>query len=367
MRCLPVLRAVTCVVGACGVAACVFAPAAAALPAQASFALRPVKYDPALPQTKSYFIFAAQRGAMLSGRVRVTNVGAVTGTVYLYAVDATTGQTGGAVYLARGNPRLDTGSWIRLAIGKAVLRRGQSLIVPFTVQIPQRARAGDHLGGIVAENAQITGSSGPGKGAALQIRIRHLTIAAVQVTLPGRQLKHVAATGVNAGGSRNYQQLFLHLRNQGTVMVKPHALLVVRNATGLLVLDRSIQFDTFLPQTQIAYPVFLRKALTPGTYHATITLTNGSGLPGYRTGKAASSPQTTRTFTFTIPSLAYNQVFGNPNGTSQTQAPTARAQKPASRPAVNLTMLALVLRTALAAAVAGLAVLIVRRRPLTRP
>jgi hypothetical protein len=247
-----------------------------------------------------------------------------------------------------------------------VLRPGQSVIVPFVVRVPGRVRAGDHLGGIVAENAQLTGSTGHGKGAALQIRIRHLTIAAVQVSLPGRQIKHVTATGVNAGGQNNYQQLFLHLRNQGTVMVKPHALLAVHSSAGRLILKRSIQFDTFLPQTQISYPVFLRKALTPGTYHATVTLTNGSGLPGYRIGLSSSSPRTTRSFTFIVSGRSYTQVFGNPNGTTQTQAPKARVQKPSSRAAVNVTMLTLVLVAALSA-LAALAVVIVHWRPLTRP
>jgi len=223
-------------------------------------------------------------------------------------------------------------------------------------------RAGDHLGGIVAENAHVTGSTGHGKGAALQIRIRHLTIAAVQATLPGRQVKHVTATGVNAGGQNNYQQLFLHLRNQGTVMVKPHTLLVVHNSTRRLILHRSMQFDTFLPRTQISYPVFLRKALAPGIYHATITLTNGSGLPGYRTGlSTSSSPQTTRSFTFTVSARSYTQVFGNPNGTTQTRAPLARVQKPSSQAAVNVTMLTLVGLAALAG-LAGLAGVVVRRR-----
>src|SRR5712692_8220053 len=143
MRCSLVLRAVTSLVISCGIAACVFASVAAATSAQASFALQPVTYDPALPQTKSYFIFAAHRGETLYGKAKVTNVGAMTGTAYLYAVDATTGQTGGAVYLARGKPRLDVGGWIRLAIRKAVLRPGQSVIVPFVMRVPGRVRAGD--------------------------------------------------------------------------------------------------------------------------------------------------------------------------------------------------------------------------------
>src|SRR5213080_1886070 len=75
------------------------------------FALQPVYYDPSNALTKSYFIFDSKPGAVVKSSVRVTNVGTEKGNVSLYPVDATTGQTSGAVYLNRDDPRKDVGAW----------------------------------------------------------------------------------------------------------------------------------------------------------------------------------------------------------------------------------------------------------------
>src|SRR5436305_13555490 len=91
------------------------ATAAKAAPKAPSFALRPLKYDPALPATKSYFVLDTQPGATITDKIRVSNVGNRAGRLKLYAVDATTGQTSGTVYKNGTAPRRDAGAWIRLA------------------------------------------------------------------------------------------------------------------------------------------------------------------------------------------------------------------------------------------------------------
>ena len=58
----------------CG-AAVAFAHSAAAAAGEASFALKPVTYDPALLATKSYFVLAARPGAVIAEHVRIVNIG----------------------------------------------------------------------------------------------------------------------------------------------------------------------------------------------------------------------------------------------------------------------------------------------------
>src|SRR5437764_8550016 len=103
----------------CGAA--VVSPAYAEGPQDASFALKPLKYDPALTATKSYFILATRRGAVIKDQIRVVNSGGKKGTAYLYPVDATTGQTSGAVYLSRQSARTDVGAWITLSRSRVTL------------------------------------------------------------------------------------------------------------------------------------------------------------------------------------------------------------------------------------------------------
>jgi hypothetical protein len=275
--------------------ALVLAAPAAALVGESSFSLRPLKFDPTVPATKSYFILRLRPGQKISARFVVSNVGTRSGTAFLYPVDATTGQTSGAVYLSRTARRRDVGSWITLGVSRIRLAPGERRVVSFSLRVPVGGlRPGDHLGGIVVENARLTTGR---RSSPLQINIRHLTIDAVQVKLPGRDVRTVAIGSVVAGGAHGYQRLFIRLRNGGTAMLKPSGKLTVSDSTGGQVADERFQLDTFLPQTQIDYPVLLPgQELAPGSYRATVTLTFGD--------KTIS-----RTFPLGVTRDQYRQVF----------------------------------------------------------
>jgi hypothetical protein len=294
------------VLGAALLGAFAVATPASATPGAAVFALVPQHYDPALNATRSYFVAVAGPGTTFQNSVRVRNTGTASGTALLYAVDATTGQTSGAVYLDRSRPRRGVGAWITLGASSVALGPGQSQLVPITVHVPRGAHPGDHLGGIVAENAALTQATGHG---ALQIKIRHLTIAAVEVQVPGDAATRFDATGVRAGGEHGYQYVYLHLTNQGALTTKPTGQLLISSADGKPVATRSLKLDTFLPGTAIDYPVLLPKeALSPGKYRATIDLTYAAIALGYRSPDGPAQA-ISRSFDFTVSSKQYTTVF----------------------------------------------------------
>lgn len=289
-------------------------PTAHADGGQAQFGLQPVLYDPSNLLTKSYFIFDSKPGTVVKSQVRVINSGTAKGSVSLYPVDATTGQTSGAVYLNKDDPRKDVGTWVSLTTQQLTLNPGQSQIVSFQVTVPASVRSGQHLGGIVAENLTPAGSTptpnaDKNKGT-IQINIKNLTIIAVQVNLPGTSVEQMAASGIQVGGEGGYQRLLVGLSNTGSVMLKPSGTLQVTNAQGQSVGNFSLKLDTFLPQTSINYPVAVTgAALGVGDYHATLNLSYGHGQALHYTT------------TFSISQQQLTQVFGS----SQTQAPTASA------------------------------------------
>ena len=288
-------------------AASTFAPAA--LAGQPSFALRPVRYDPQIPATKSYFVLDPVPGTTVRSSVRVTNVGNREGVVRLYPVDGTTGQTSGAVYLAGRDRKRDVGAWITLGAHRLMLRPGQSAVVPFTVRIPVGVRGGDHLGGIVGENAALTSG---GKGA-LEVKIRHLTIAAVLVRLPGTPVAGLNVTRAEAVGGNGYQYVKLDVANSGTIMMKPVGTLTLRTADGKRVASRTIALDTFLPRTHISYPVVLpRRVLQPGRYVASVTFAYGNRVLGV--GDGVGGPlRLQRTLAFQVnPSQTASVYVGAP-------------------------------------------------------
>jgi hypothetical protein len=315
-------------VTATAVLCCLLVRPAIAGTGEASFALNPFHYDPALRATKSYFVAVAPPGATIENSVRVINTGTRTGTAYLYAVDATTGQTSGAVYFDRRIPRRDVGAWISLQAQAVTLAPNESKVISFVVHVPRDARPGDHLGGIVAENAQLTQASAKG---ALQIKIRHLTIVAVEVQVPGPPVVGFEVSGVRAGGEHGYQDMYIHFRNLGTLTMKPVGTLLVSNPGGKVVAVRHFRLDTFLPRTEIDYPLLLpRQALSPGHYEATVKVSYGSRALGYRRSDG-SVHRLSRSFSFNVSADQYATVFKG----------VAPVTKPAATPRSGSTLMQL--------------------------
>jgi hypothetical protein len=256
-----------------------------------------VSSTPGTPASASYFVFGGQPGGTIADKVRVTNTGTVRGTAALYAVDATTGQTSGAVYLSRTAPKQEVGAWVTLSVAQVTLNPGQSQTIAFQVAVPQSARPGQHLGGIVAENSAMQQAS---NGGSVQINIQQLSIIAVQINLPGTLVEQLTAQQVTPGGEHSYQVLYVGLHNTGTQMIKPYGTLQIADGEGHTLKTMQLKLDTFVPQTAIEYPVYVPgQALGVGQYQATLTLQ-------YGTGKVLHY-----TTTFAITQDNLQQVFGS--------------------------------------------------------
>ena len=100
-----------------------------------------------------YYVFDSGPATTVRGRVRIANLGDRTGVARLDTVDAATGATTGAVYRSRDDQRWDVGAWTTLERATVRLAPNHSAFVDFTVHVPAGASVGDHLGGIVVENA----------------------------------------------------------------------------------------------------------------------------------------------------------------------------------------------------------------------
>lgn len=275
-------------------------PAVVANAAGPTFALKP-----ASPAKLGYFVFAGKPGTTVHGKVQVINVGSKTGRTSLYAVDATTGATSGAVYRSKQEPRRGVGTWVKLGSSTIELGPGQSRMVPFSVQVPRGATAGQHLGGIVAQRStQVASNQAAPEGKkkkknGFKVKIQALSVLAVQVNLPGPERVKMALTGINVGNQPGHQSLLLGIGNPGNVLLKGTGSLKVVNHSGRQVQNQSFNVDTFVPKSHIHFPVYIQgKALGPGRYQGTITV-------NYR-GRSL-----TRTYPFTISSAEVKQVFGS--------------------------------------------------------
>ena len=255
-------------------------PLAAAATAEPVFGLRAVGNP-----KRGFFVYDLAPGATRSGGVIVSNTGNRAGTVKLYSADGSTGQTTGTVYLTDSKPTR-AGSWVKLARSSVRLAPGAIKTVPFTVKVPKGARPGQWVAGIVAETQTAAKTKRSTRKAGVQIRIRNQTIIAVQVNVRGARNASFTIGGAKTGGQRGFQQVLVHFANTGNVLEKPKGMVtILRSGTALQRLPFSM--DTFLPQTEIDYPILLEKALAPGKYQTKVSLNFATPSGGRKTVAAA--------------------------------------------------------------------------------
>ncbi len=163
----------------------VLAGVAAVGPAGAQAAGPTVSLTPAGPAgAKGYFVYSARAGSRITGQITVASTSSARGTVLLYAVDATTGQTTGAVYLSRARRRRDVGAWTKLPVRRVVLGSHGHAQVSFVVGCPGGARGGQHLGAIVAQ--PLTGAEALSRQPQ-QPRVPHQRTGAQRARRPGQR------------------------------------------------------------------------------------------------------------------------------------------------------------------------------------
>jgi hypothetical protein len=284
--------------------------AATAVPAGAQAAGPTVSLTPVgAAGAKGYFIYSARAGSKVTGRVTVVNTSSARGTVLLYAVDATTGQTTGAVYLSRARRRRDVGAWTKLPVRRVVLGSHGRAQVSFVVRVPRGARGGQHLGAIVAQPVTpLRRISGGQNGHGFHINVQALSVLAVQLNVPARPVQRMTVSGCRAGGPHNYQTLFIGMGNTGNQFVKGSGSLVVANTAGRTLKRQSFSVDTFLPGTAISYPVVVQgKPLGAGHYRAVVSLAYGNGH------------HLARRLQCTVSSHSIVQVFGVTNAAQVTR------------------------------------------------
>lgn len=292
---------------------CVLALALLAADAPSALASAVFSVQPAKRSQSGYFILAATPGATVRSSVEVLNVGDKAGSASVYAVDGTTGQTSGAVYRSRQEPRKDVGSWIHFSKSTVMLAPHASETIAFTVRVPAGAFAGQHLGGIVVQpfTSTSTKTVRKTKRASFQVKIRELSIVAVEVNLPGARVVKLAITGIDASGIPGHQSLLIGLSNPGNVFVKGNGSLSVVDSSGKQVERRNFLLDTLVSHTHISYPVYTTgRSLPDGSYRGTVAII-------YR------NRHLVRSFAFKVTSANQTQVFGAPPGAQPDPSPAS--------------------------------------------
>jgi len=176
---------------------------------------RPAFPRPDNDRSKSIFVHTLNPGEQAEEGVQLLNNTDETKTLTVDAVDSLVSSGGGFACRQKVEPKTDVGSWIVLAKNEVTLEPMGSEIVPFTIQAPPTAGAGEHNGCVVIQEKNAAPQA-QGNGITLSFRsgIR------VAVMIPGdivRQLE-IAGFELKPRPDGNFQ-LSVRIRNTGNVSI----------------------------------------------------------------------------------------------------------------------------------------------------
>jgi len=242
-----------------------------------SFGLKPARSG------TGYFTYSLERGESVSDEIVATNQGESNVTLKLYTLDARTATNGGVIFPGgEGSPKIGSGAWISLSISRVTLEPGASVTIPFTFTVPSDARIGEHVAGIVAQNAEAT--TGTAQDGQFVVQLVQRAAVPIWETVPGpavTDLQVASITHVVEGGSSSFD---VRLSNAGNTSIDgADGGLKVQDRTGASIGALPIRITgKFLAADTVVYPVRFDDLLPPGEYSVAVSIDFGGPRPATR-------------------------------------------------------------------------------------
>ncbi|MGW6004797.1 WxL protein peptidoglycan domain-containing protein [Oerskovia enterophila] len=143
------------------------------------------------PDKRRIFDFVAEPGEQIQDQVAVSNHGASPVTFTMVANDGLFTPMGKFDIRTSDQEPQDSGGWFEVQPTVDV-PAGETVVVPFTITVPEGATPGDHPAGIVATITSASTAAGPGVGVESRVGVR------VNLRVPGEVAPSLALTDVRA-------------------------------------------------------------------------------------------------------------------------------------------------------------------------
>ncbi len=227
---------------------------------------------------KGYFIYKVQSSASVTGSVLLKNPGTEDITVELAAVDAITAQTGGSAFETAGVKTKATGAWLKFAASSVTLAAGTQQVVDFSVDVPASAKPGQYLAGISAYAPSVPATAVVNQGGSkmdANVTVQTRYVIAVQVDVEGAWTPSMKIDSVALVQQPSGPFIGVRMKNDGDTLFKSSGTFVLSDAGGKRILEQLIHLGTFVPGTEILYPVKWSGELAPGTYKVEVAVDYG--------------------------------------------------------------------------------------------
>ncbi|PJJ56357.1 uncharacterized protein DUF916 [Mumia flava] len=169
-----------------------------AVPAQAAdngaWSVTPTPADDSSPTPRSYFVLEGAPGATLTDKVRIRNFTKRALTFSIYGADGYN-TTEGGFFALRGLefPQKDVGAWVTVPVQTVKVAKKTQVDVPITIRIPDNATPGDHVGGIVALNGAVEGTT---EADGLEVGLKRAVAARLYLRVSGPTMPAVEVTDI---------------------------------------------------------------------------------------------------------------------------------------------------------------------------
>jgi len=239
------------------------------------FGISPVPVADQAVTAKGYFIYKVQGSTLMTGSVLLKNPGSAPVTIQIAAVDALTAQIGGSAFATSEVTPTEVGTWLTFAESSITLAAGTQKPVDFTVTVPATASPGQYLAGISAYVPSVGATPGAnldGSGMGVSVTMQTRYVIGVQVDIEGEWTPALTIDSVAIIEQPSGPFIGVHMKNDGDVFHKPSGTIVLTDTTGKRVLEKRIEMGTFVPGTDVTYPVKWSGELAAGSYRVRVSL-----------------------------------------------------------------------------------------------
>jgi len=237
-----------------------------------SFGIRPTTTAVDDPSGGAYFTYDLAPGSTRSDEALVMNNGTGPITLKLYAADGVTAINGGTAFAGAEEDRNGVRSWLSVDTTDVILQPGETLAVPFSVQVPADATAGDYVAGLIVEAPPKAGPTG-GMGAAVVERVG--VAVAVHVPGPSEESLTLGEICLNQVKGSNYFEV--PVTNDGNALTRASGSLQLERPDGIEVFSREVLLGTVLPGDSTHLRMDAPFEPGPGDYVANLTLERSDG------------------------------------------------------------------------------------------
>jgi hypothetical protein len=207
---------------------------------------------------RQYFVLEGRPGSTLRDDLALTNDTDKNLTFDLFGADAyNTPRDGQFALRGYGTAMTDVGSWVKTAFPSISVPAHTATVVPVTIDIPENATPGDHVGGVSARDTQPEGKQQQGD---VVVDIMKIVSARLYLHVDGNAVGGLTVTGLRLSASSPFPAYLSNssgtvqatVTNTGNLLQTPKAHL---RATGLFgtLIDRTVQLPQILPGQSVDF------------------------------------------------------------------------------------------------------------------